>query len=70
MHMIETLFGISPDGGSGMTEFGLLFGLLTAAVVLSPAGRLLLRRLIRGRHAEAKVLQPASALPPRNNQPR
>ena len=42
MHLIEQLFGISPDGGTGLTELLILLG---PAVVW-----LIVRSVRRGRH--------------------
>jgi hypothetical protein len=55
MDFIERLFGISPDGGNGMTE------LLYCSVFLVIIGAALLRRKIRSfrgrRHHEVDELQ-------------
>ena len=46
MDFIERLFGISPDGGSGLTEFGVLLAIAAVllvvkwrALIVRPVGR-------------------------------
>jgi hypothetical protein len=45
MHLIEALFGIAPDRGSGLLELGLI---VLVSVVLSAAGGFLRSSRVRG----------------------